>query len=306
MPEQGCPICRDTLAQRREPPNQDALIVTCETCGQFVISGILARSFASIPWSPKDEKLRPYLSAYTRQASDRGEHVVLEVDNWRDFARSHAGTSIQVRLRKTLEMLAKQSKEIGARVILRYERAYPLVDAKSQDELDTFLRYLESEGLVKSTGEPQTWRVTIPGLQSLEPAGGAGIPGRCFVAMSFHESLDDAWQLGIKLAVEADCKCEAVRIDLVEHNEKICDRILAEARKAQFVVADCSKHRQNVYFEAGFAMGLGRPVIWTCRKEDFEEAKTHFDTRQYNHIVWETPAELRQKLRDRIEATVLK
>jgi hypothetical protein len=267
------------------------------------MSGLLLRSLAA-GWSLEDERLRPFLSAYIRQAAERRERVFLGVDNWRDFARSHAGSSLQTKLRKTLEWLARQNPEIGARVIVRYERAYPVVDARSPDELQEFLRYLQEQGLVESTGEPGIWRVTIPGWMPLEPVGGAGIPGRCFVAMSFHSSLDGAWQLGIKLAVETDCKCAAIRIDLVEFNEKVCDRILAEVRKAQFVVADFSRHRQNVYFEAGFALGLGRPVIWTCRKDEFEEAKQHFDTRQYNHIVWETPAELREKLRDRIEATI--
>ena len=58
----------------------------------------------------------------------------------------------------------------------------------------------------------------------------------------------------------------------------------------------------GVYFEAGFAMGLGIPVIWLCRKDDLENA--HFDTRQYNHIPWESAEDLRSQLRDRIIATV--
>jgi len=32
--------------------------------------------------------------------------------------------------------------------------------------------------------------------------------------------------------------------------------------------------------------------------------KLHFDTRQYNHISWETPEELKEKLIARIEATI--
>ena len=78
---------------------------------------------------------------------------------------------------------------------------------------------------------------------------------------------------------------DPVRIDLLQHNEKICDKILAEIRSCQFIIADFTLQRAGVYFEAGFAMGLGRPVIWTCMEDDFEN--THFDTRQYNHIVWE-------------------
>jgi hypothetical protein len=55
-----------------------------------------------------------------------------------------------------------------------------------------------------------------------------------------------------------------------------------------------------VYFEAGFAMGLGRHVIWTCRQDEIE--KLHFDIRQYNCIDWTNPAELSSRLRNRLEA----
>jgi hypothetical protein len=60
--------------------------------------------------------------------------------------------------------------------------------------------------------------------------------------------------------------------------------------------------RGGVYYEAGFAHGLNLPVIFTCREDAI--GKVHFDTRQYNHIVWETVEELRDKLAKRIAATV--
>jgi major membrane immunogen (membrane-anchored lipoprotein) len=47
-------------------------------------------------------------------------------------------------------------------------------------------------------------------------------------------------------------------------------------------------------------LGLGRPVIWVCSKSDF--AKVHFDTRQYNTIVYENTDELKKRLQFRIEA----
>ena len=91
-------------------------------------------------------------------------------------------------------------------------------------------------------------------------------------------------------------------MDLKEHNEKICDAIIAEIRKSKFVVTDFTGHRGGVYFEAGYALGLGLPVIWTCSKDDLDGS--NFDTRQYNHIVWESDEELFEKLRRRIEATI--
>ena len=122
--------------------------------------------------------------------------------------------------------------------------------------------------------------------------------------MSFNEALDSAYELGIKPAIEADCHMTAIRIDKVHHNEKICDKILAEIRRCQFVVADMTGQNQGAYFEAGFALGLGREVIRTCRDDEVREKKLHFDTRQYPHVTWEKPEDLRQKLAERIQALI--
>jgi hypothetical protein len=47
-------------------------------------------------------------------------------------------------------------------------------------------------------------------------------------------------------------------------------------------------------------MALPVPVIWTCHEDSIGDL--HFDTRQYNHIAWKTPAALRTSLRARIGA----
>ena len=69
-----------------------------------------------------------------------------------------------------------------------------------------------------------------------------------------------------------------------------------------FLVADFTHGeggaRGGVYFEAGFAYGLGIPVIYTCRADMVD--KLHFDTRQYAHILWERSEDLRDALRNRI------
>jgi hypothetical protein len=85
-----------------------------------------------------------------------------------------------------------------------------------------------------------------------------------------------------------------------EHANKIDDEIIAEIRRSAFLVADFTGHRQNVYFETGFAAGLGLQVIWTCRKDHIPAL--HFDIRQYNCIDWKDQAELAQRLQRRIEA----
>lgn len=156
-------------------------------------------------------------------------------------------------------------------------------------------------GYLENPGSAQ-YRLTIKGWERLAQIGVR--PKRSdqgFVAMSFSPELNAAFKDGIKPALEAT-GYRAVRVDLVEHNEKICDRIIAEIRKSALMVADFTEHRPNVYFEAGFAMGLGVTVIWTCREDHIEGA--HFDTRQYNHVIWTDPQDLQKKLINRIEAVV--
>jgi hypothetical protein len=44
-------------------------------------------------------------------------------------------------------------------------------------------------------------------------------------------------------------------------------------------------------------------VIWSCRADCIDHV--HFDTRQFNHIVWNDAAELRVKLSNRIRAVIV-
>ena len=83
-------------------------------------------------------------------------------------------------------------------------------------------------------------------------------------------------------------------------NEDINDRILAEIRKAQIVVADFTGQRSGVYFEAGFALALKKEVYWTCRRAEMD--RMHFDINHRQHIDWEDHTDLQKRLEQKIEA----
>jgi len=124
---------------------------------------------------------------------------------------------------------------------------------------------------------------------------------QAFVAMWFNETTHEAWANGLQKGISA-AGYEPLRIDAKEHVNKICDEIIAEIRRSRFVVADYTGHRGGVYYEAGFALGLGLTVIPTCRKDEVKDL--HFDVRQYNCIDWENSAELANRLQARIEAVI--
>ena len=125
---------------------------------------------------------------------------------------------------------------------------------------------------------------------------------QCFIAMWFSAEMLRVCETHIKKAIVDSGYHPFIVLDK-EHNDKICDQIIAEIRKSKFLIADFTGNRGGVYFEAGFAYGLGLPVIWTCRKDHFDDI--HFDVNHYNFIVWETGEDLYEKLKNRIQATIL-
>ena len=119
-------------------------------------------------------------------------------------------------------------------------------------------------------------------------------------------SMRQAYEEGIKKAVE-ECGYKPLRIDQKLDVNKIDDEIIAEIRRSHFMVADFTHDKEKgvrgaVFYEAGFAYGLGMEVIYSCRKG--QEGDLNFDTRQNYHILWETPEDLRAELRKRIGARV--
>jgi nucleoside 2-deoxyribosyltransferase len=163
------------------------------------------------------------------------------------------------------------------------------------DEMNLLRKKIVHTGGLEFMVAPAGWQ-RISDLQTK-----ASDSKQAFVAMWFADEMDAFYENGMKAGI-TDAGFDAKRIDNKEHNNKICDEIIAEIRKSRFVVADFTGQRGGVYFEAGFAMGLGIPVIWTVRKDQIEQV--HFDTRQYNHIVYDSAEDLKQKLCNRIRATI--
>ncbi len=177
------------------------------------------------------------------------------------------------------------------------------------NELDFLLDYLSGTGHIERTrtnNATQGCILTVPGIKRLSELDGINTESQqAFVAMWFDESTNDLWSDGIEPAVNA-AGYNPIRIDKQHHANKICDEIVAEIKRSRFLVADFtfgeSGARGGVYYEAGFAHGLGLDVIFCCHSDCM--SALHFDTRQYNHIEWKDPAALREELTARICAVV--
>ena len=110
-----------------------------------------------------------------------------------------------------------------------------------------------------------------------------------FMAMKFGDpELDAVFREHFKPAV-LQAGFDLIRLDDEPRAGLIDDRLRLEIRTSRFMVADLSHANPGAYWEAGFAEGLGRPVIYSCRKDVFDNPATrpHFDTNHYLTVVWD-------------------
>jgi nucleoside 2-deoxyribosyltransferase len=158
----------------------------------------------------------------------------------------------------------------------------------------------ELKWIVQNQNDGSFFQVSPKGLLYLEGRR-ESISSTGFCAMWFDNEVLPLWLNVIEPTIRL-AGYDPIKIDLKPHNEKIDDEIMASIRASRFVVADFTNNRGGVYYEAGFAHGLGLPVIFMCREGD----SLHFDIRQYNCIFWTQNKleEAQVQLKNRILATL--
>jgi hypothetical protein len=123
-----------------------------------------------------------------------------------------------------------------------------------------------------------------------------------FVAMSFREEEEPAlvdYFAAMKRAVKnSGLPFEIKRMDLVDGDYEISQKIMDEIERAQIVLADFTLNPSNVYFEIGYARGLRKRIIQTARKKTALE----FDVRNWKTIFYRNATELEEKLLPELKA----
>jgi nucleoside 2-deoxyribosyltransferase len=86
---------------------------------------------------------------------------------------------------------------------------------------------------------------------------------------------------------------EAERTDESVSLERIVPRVEKGIRGSAFVIADVSEGTPNVFYEVGFARGLGKDLIMTAKKG----TELPFDVGDIPAIFWEIQEDLKERLR---------
>lgn len=125
---------------------------------------------------------------------------------------------------------------------------------------------------------------------------------KAFMAMAFeNETLAKLVDDYFKPAVD-ETGFKLRRVDEEHRAGSIDDKIRVEIRLSRFLIADLTDGNNGAYWEAGFAEGLEKPVIYTCSKAYFDEHKTHFDTSHFHTVLWSPDNP--QKAADDLKATI--
>ena len=205
--------------------------------------------------------------------------------------------------------------EIGRAVSFGYEGLGARVGSASPGAFQLLLESIMAAELLRGKigadagGE---FKLAHRGLERLEQLARATPSGyNAFMAMQFNDKmLDQIVSDHFRPAVK-DTGFELYRLDDRPEAGLIDARLRNEIRNCRFLIADLSHANAGSYWEAGYAEGLGKPVIYTCEKSVFEgksalAAKPHFDTNHHLTIVWDAddPQSAANRLRETIRFTI--
>lgn len=292
MNEDNTCLIWGTPAKQMVDYSREGLYLTSPRAGgEYFVNGMAGYLVSKLN-DRKKAKLTTWLIEQRRLGVERPE--ISPCENEMESIVQRPDLTVHARADELLKYIKKNTLHIG-RAFLASEflpDTFAYTESVDPEELQYLTDYLIRKGwLEKSTEATIALIVTVEGyarLAELETV--VVVSSKAFVARWFDDSLDPVFEEAVKPAIK-DAGYDAMIVNEEHFLDKIDDQIIAEINRARFVIADFthgnSGARGSVYYEAGFAQGLGKDVIFTCRKDMIDNNEIHFDIRQYPYVVWE-------------------
>lgn len=287
-----CAICNlpEAIA-RPDPQPRDVWFWACPRCGQYQLSQFDETNLSSLLTAKPN--LRAPLSYRVNRmqrssSSPVVDNTIMSVVEGDPSLPTPAEQADNLILLLGDRLAGKE----GQHVFLDYNLEYMRIGGSNPSSVPFLLRELDRRSLLVNAdteigSESKPW-LTLDGWSYYEELQrGRSDSRRAFMAMEFgNEAADRVFRECFKPAA-ALTGFHLERIDERPEAGSIPNRMRLEILRARFVVADLTNNNPGAYWEAGYAEGLGKPVIYTCEKGFFERKKTHFDVTQQQHVLWD-------------------
>lgn len=310
-----CPICGFHKFEKYEHNSgRDVYFIKCERCGEFEASWELLQDFQDV--KRRVGEVGYILSGLARELYETGgKRPIFLTKNIEETLKHYLIpdiSSIEEKIQKFLQRLREKTEYFGQEIELGdIETVVPLVYAKNSKELLALFTLMTEKRLakigtiqnadgtrmVKIMLSANGWNIT----NSLEKRNKESDRG--FIAIWFDDSMNES--IGAIEAAIKECNFKPICIRDEHFSEKIMDKALGEIRKSRFVIVDLTGNRGSVFFEAGFAYGLGIETIYVYQEQDGEEKfPLEFYARHYQCYKYKTSSELREILKNAINARI--
>ena len=281
--------------------------VECPHCGSYITPN---SSMLLLVFGKNAERDKYIVNCYlneTKPEHDSYHPIRLSSEVLKTIVKQVPKT-VEEKTERLLQYINRRTRFFGDSVELTKEVIY----SEKDEELYNLEEALKIRGLIDdrfATDASLSVSLTLEGVEAIRSKKEEIQSDKCFIAMWFNDEMNKVYDDIIAPAC-LDAGYQPVRVDRELYNGDITDKIIGLIRTTAFTIADYTGNRGGVYYEAGFAKGLGKEVIMTCQEEWFngkeEGKKVHFDINHINMIVWKMNElnEFRENLKNRILATI--
>jgi hypothetical protein len=302
-----CPVCGTSLLDRRHDYGNRAYF-NCPRCSLF---GLTRPAEFTLDTLLTDPRKRAILSYGILKTPRRGaDTLLLDLEACKRIVDAGVLPTPHEQGDNLIRWLGANLAGPGVSVRISFPQHGRIAEAQSEAGFNFVVAGLMNAGLLEGDrlmgpGANANVTLTFPGWERFEELRRGTESNRAFMAMQYGDPLLDQLVNDHFRPAVGRTGFELHRLDDQQPAGLIDDRLRIEIQSARFLIVDLTHGNRGAYWEAGYAEGLGKPVIYTCQHSKFAEG-SHFDTNHHLTVLWdETTIDVAmRKLKDTIRATI--
>jgi hypothetical protein len=288
MMSENCLICNTELTYHGSKDLMKNFI--CPVCGSYDMNVLMVDRFTQNATTYEDIKPKLCSKIYYHNFYHQNPCVVDHKDL--ETLKTENTSPAQI-INRLIEFLYENQK-LSFFNSDPLEKFYPVCESFSYGEIHNYIDELERQELILKTSSA-VYKRTLKGFEVYEELKkGKSKSNQVFMALQYNNELANDFYTKFLIPALEEFKLDLKDLrDLSNMGELLVAQMEAEIRQSKFLIADITpvegKNNANVYWEAGLARGLDKPVLYLCEASKFE--KLPFDTNGFLHVKYDLSSE---------------